>query len=161
MAKHVVVPLRTLHLVDVENLLGAHHRHAGSRDLANLRCRYDKVARRRRLDPVILGVNPSLLAVEAKTAWPTSLLTTGRGRDGADRALLARAEEADIPGRFWRVAIGSGDAAFAALAAWLRSEGVVVDVISRPEAIASALRSAASRLTLLPPAVDLDERWAA
>jgi hypothetical protein len=77
---------RTLHLVDVENLLGTPR----TATAAAIRATLDAYRRAIRVggdDLVVLAANPAL-ALEIGLAWPGALLRTARGPDGADLALL-------------------------------------------------------------------------
>src|SRR5829696_9757615 len=77
---------RTLHLVDVENLIGGSTAEDGAVSAA-------LAAYRRRLgigdrDLIVIAASPRL-AIEAKTCWSGVLVRAARGVDGADLALLA------------------------------------------------------------------------
>ena len=146
---------RTLHVVDVENLLGADHRQAGVTDVIEVLGQYEALVGVRPSDLMFYGVNPNLfLTVHQATRRGT--LCGQSGTDGADRALLDQVRADWVVGRFDRVCIASGDHAFAPLAADLRAAGVHVTGVSRPMSIHHELyRSLTEHHTLDQPVVEL------
>ena len=130
---------RTLHLVDADNLLGdpntvvrtyiesvfVQYRHASGFQLG------DQVV-------VATGCN-GLHVFEVEAAWPGVSHRRRYGADGADLELLDSADWAARSGRFGRVVIGSGDRIFMTAVDVLRSADVVVDVVARPESLATCL----------------------
>lgn len=150
---------RTLHLIDLENLVG---RSQGSeRMVAETLATYRCTIAPRAGDHVVIASGRGLM-MAAGTAWPGARLCLGRGIDGADLALLDVARPVtSVATAYDRVVIGSGDGIFAPLAAELRRAGVVVCVVSRRESLSSDLRGAAALVRPLgPPAiagVELDE----
>lgn len=139
---------RRLVLVDVENVVGGP-------------CRTEACARwaRRRLedelgpfsgqwtDQVWVGVDGGAL-VNVAWEWHGSRPLEGYGADGADRALLELLTD-DVPRRFERVLIASGDGIFADNAAALAGRGVHVTVAAHECALSRRLRAAASEVILL------------
>jgi hypothetical protein len=131
---------RTLHLVDIENLLGT----------ADPRCgEVDQIAS---LYAVVAGVAPmdqEVIASShrcAKSAWFEWRTTARRlvrsGIDGADRALLEVLENEQPGRRYSRVVIGSGDGIFAEPAARLQASGINVTVVTREHSLSRRLRLA-------------------
>jgi hypothetical protein len=138
---------RTLHLVDVENLLGDPCSSAAA--VGEVLARY----RRRHLrsgDQVVIAANPHL-GVKAKLAWPEALVRWRRGPDGADKALLAEAEPADIARRFDRLVVASGDHIFEPLLKEVRALGVAVLVVHRPGSLSKHLRRTTTAMALEAP----------
>jgi len=144
---------RTLHLVDVENLVGDPRAAT-----AAIRATLDAYRRAIRVEPddlVVLAANPGV-ALDVGLAWPGALLRTARGPDGADLALLGDLRDLTALGggpsgeRFDRVAIGGGDHIYAPAVRRLTADGTPVVVVSRPESLAFVLRRAASQV------IDLD-----
>jgi hypothetical protein len=142
---------RTLHLVDVDNLLGD----PTTTDPASI----DLVFRDFREvagfvdgDHVVVATGRNaehVLAVEL--AWPTARHCRQGGPDGADLALLDEAEWAARSLRYGRVVLGSGDRIFLAALDRLRAVDVHVDVVSRARGLARALSvRAAGHVHLLP-----------
>lgn len=140
--------VRTLHLIDLENLVGSGH----------LSC--EQVRDAHALYRNLVGVSPGDLVVlatshhNAKAGWfgwagnPRRLVRSGR--DGADLALLEVIEREAPADRFERVVICSGDGIFADAAAGLAGAGVTVTVASRDGHLARRLSLAASEVRLLP-----------
>jgi hypothetical protein len=137
---------RTLHLVDVENIVGDPVADDGSVRAAVEA--YKKAASVRPDDLAVVASNGKL-AMAAGQAWPGALLRIGRGPNGADLALLEEAPPEWVAGRFSRVVIGSGDGIFVDLVRRLRLQGQSVTVVGRPGSISGKLRKAAS-VKLLP-----------
>ena len=139
--------IRTLHVIDLENLASGADRSAG--ELLDAMDRYRSVAR-------IAGGDLVEVAVDA-SAWrhvAFSLPRSWRGRfgygcDGADRALLYAVDPRVAADRFDRLVIGSGDGAFADLAEALTAAGRRVDVVSRPASLSRRLARAATVVMLL------------
>jgi hypothetical protein len=139
---------RTLHLVDVENLMGGPL--AGPIALRSSLAAYRSLARVHPLDHIVVGVNPAM-AIGVYEVWPTARLATRGGPDGADLALLAQVSDIEWTARRYdRVVIGSGDGIFAAAAAGLRAAGVEVIVVSRASSLSMNLAAMASVTLVLP-----------
>jgi hypothetical protein len=119
---------RTLHVIDIENLVGGSG--AGAAAVALVLSTYRSTVTVGADDHAIIGAGPTL-AVAAGLAWPGARLVLGRGVDGADRALLAAIDADFVATHYDRVVIASGDHAFAPLVGALRSRGVAVAVIVR------------------------------
>jgi len=134
---------RTLHLIDVENLAGGPDvstevAHAALDD-------YRRSAAMGPVDLVRVACNPWLfrkLAFDLPSGWSTGF---GHGPDGADRVLLDGLHPKGVCRRFDRLVIGSGDHAFAELAAGVRALGGDVWVISRRRSLSAELGRSASR----------------
>ena len=135
-------PSRTLHLVDVENLTGP-----GGDTASALRGYQRRLVRAH--DHVIVAAAPKTAFV-AKQTMPGSLVRAARGKDGADLALLREIDVADVKRRFDRVVLVSGDGIFADLVAILRSLGLAVVIVARPESLSKRVRGLT--LVIPPPA---------
>lgn len=119
---------RTLHLVDIENLIGgAVHRD----DCARAMEAYRQVAAWAQRDHAIVGAGPTTAEVAFFVVPAGIQRVLGRGLDGADRALLAAVDAAFVARRYDRVVIGSGDGRFANLATELRLRGAEVWVVAK------------------------------
>jgi hypothetical protein len=135
----VGVKTRTLHLIDIENLLGRPRAHAGT-VAAVLDC-YLSLAGWRPGDIVNIAANPAL-ALEFGWDLPIEAsLHTASGPDGADLALLAHAAPEFVERRAGRLVIGSGDHAFISRALAARARGVGVVVVARAESTAGGWRA--------------------
>lgn len=132
---------RRLHLVDVENLLGARHRHASDANVRAVLARWLWWVGRRPDDHVVLAAHPGL-GVAAGLAVDGAQLLVAHGRHGADLALLDWASVDHIAGRYRRVVLGSGDGIFTPFVRALRHRGVGIHACTRPGAMSSRLRAA-------------------
>jgi hypothetical protein len=121
-------PIRSLHLIDVENLVGGSR--VGVDAVAPAFEAYRRTVTVGPEDHVVLGTGTEL-AFASKAAWPGALLRIGKGIDGADRALLSALAPDFIASHYHRLVVGSGDHAFAPMVAELRSRRVAVMVIVR------------------------------
>lgn len=147
--RHHWAPGRTLHLIDVENLVRGSG--AGSAEVARVLADYRATVAIRPGDHVVIASGRRLL-MAAGSAWPGARLLLGRGLDGADLALLDACPLGAVAAAYDRVVIGSGDGIFAARAAELRRAGVVVVVVSLGESLAIDLRDNAGLVRRLPAA---------
>ncbi len=135
-------PARTLHLIDLENLMGGPH--AGPAAIEGAVQAYAATVPVRPDDLVVVAVNPAL-AVGAYLAWPGRQVLVGAGPDGADLALLRTIGDRQwVRRRFQRVVIGSGDGVFAAAALELRLLRLTVGVVSRRGSLSRRLARSAS-----------------
>lgn len=145
----VLVRERTLHLVDLENLLGD----GPPGDAIAVLDRYLAVAGWRRGDLVYLACNPGLarsFVWELGDLGVECVVHTACGRNGADLALLAHAAPEFVARRAGRLVVGSGDGIFVARAAAVRDLGVDVLVVSRPGSLHGRYRHLGFRVAWLP-----------
>lgn len=128
---------RTLHLVDLENLLGDERcSELGSFALV----RYLELARWASGDQVIVVAHPELIRqVGFDPPVPCNFHAT-RGHDAADAMLLALAPVELIARRFDRLVIGSGDGIFVSRARAVRERDVPVLVVARVGGVAERFR---------------------
>lgn len=144
---------RALHLIDLENLMTGAHEEAGVDDAQWVVDRFCGGADWHRDDLVVLAANPALLgrvAYDLPAGWQK---VAAPGPDGADRALLARADPDLVGHRFHRLVVGSGDGIFADLAQAVRDQGGDVWVVAVDGHISTRLRRCASTVVPLPPDV--------
>lgn len=142
--------IRTLHVVDVENVLGGTHETADVHQVAEALSAYDAAVGARPDDLTFYGANPAL-QFRVHEATARGRVVGRRGPDGADDALLDMVAGDWVVERFDRVCIGSGDHAFAPFAAALRTAGVHVVVACAPGRISAELYRAASEHVALAP----------
>jgi hypothetical protein len=136
--------IRTLHLVDIENLVEGHW----LIDPLTVLAQYRDQAAWNEGDLSYVAAGPKMLkrvCFAATGAWCQWLCR--RGKDGADLALLDSAPAAFVADRFDRLVIGSGDWIFAGLAGECRRKGVAVDVIAPSGSLSFLLYRAASSAT--------------
>lgn len=138
---------RTLHLVDVENLVGSGR--PTETEVAATLDGYRALIPLGAEDHVVLAASRST-AASAGWAWPGALVRASSGPDGADLALLEDADPDFVSRRFQRVVIASGDHLFTELATKLHERGVRVEVTARGRSFANTLRMAADVVRLLP-----------
>ena len=135
---------RTLHLVDIENLIGADPKTASIHDVHHAFGQFALAARQRVADLMIIGCNPKLAVKVQATLRGSGRIRTRKGPDGADLALLDAVEVDLWSKRFDRVVIGSGDHIFTETAARLREAGLEVVVVGLDGHTSIDLRSTAS-----------------
>lgn len=130
---------RTLHLVDLENLVGDPYAD-GAKAMAVLD-RYFELAHWQPGDLVHVAVNPHL-GREIGWRLPAGCtLRTASGPDAADHRLIEAATPEFVARRAGRLVIGSGDHIFIAHACATRTAGVGVIVVARPGSLAKGWRS--------------------
>lgn len=140
---------RKIVLIDLENMLfGDHHAHDGSLDISTETILALAEARRP-TDHLIVGCNPQL-AFQARELFPAASIVTGRGKDGADRALLESLDLGHAAERFDELCIVSGDHAFTGLARKSRLEGMAVRVVAPHAGLSTALRLQANLSIFVP-----------
>lgn len=135
-----ITATRTLHLVDIENLVGDPC--ATKATVLDALHRYLETSGHRDGDHVVIAANPGLMAGLAFELPVPCNVHAARGADGADRVLLAQADPAFVASRYDRLVIGSGDGAFVPVALAVRDRGVPVVVVAHPRSLSSRLRGA-------------------
>lgn len=133
-------PSRTLHLIDIENLLADPR--PGIEAVRLARRSYNAQVGIGEHDLVVVACNHGC-ALRVGIAYCGARLAVRSGPNGADLALLDVLAEHDVGARFDAVNVGSGDGIFASAVAALRALDVATLVVSRPEALSAALRLAA------------------
>jgi hypothetical protein len=139
-------PARTLHLVDIENLVGTGL--PAEWEVARICRAYASRVAIGEMDQVIIGCNHKALP-SAGFGWPGARYLVRSGPDGADTELLSVISGEEVAARFTHVVIGSGDGAFTWAAAALGSAGRKVTVVSRRAGLARTLRLAAQNVIYL------------
>jgi hypothetical protein len=129
---------RSLHLVDLENLVGDPRAEAEPA-LSTLR-EYLDVGRWKPGDHVVLATNPWLMARIAFDVPVPANVHAVRGRDGADTMLLAQSPPELVVKRYARLVVGSGDGIFVGRAEAALDYGVIVDVVARADGCSATLR---------------------
>ena len=139
---------RTVHVVDVENLIGPDHRGVTVDQIQAVLAEYRELVGAKEDDLFFYGANPGL-RVQVMLATGSNQVRGYKGKDGADRALLDVVGSDWVVGQFDRVCVASGDHAFAPLARSLKGEGLHVTVVSRPMSVSAELYTAASEHLVL------------
>jgi hypothetical protein len=143
-------PARRLHLVDIENLVGAALPSLGQvREVQGLYARHLAPGA---LDQVVIA-SSHLTLLNAALGWPHARYRVRSGPDGADLELLDVLLCENVAARFTHVVIGSGDGAFACAAATLAAAGVRVTVVSRRPSLSARLALAAHNLIFIDATV--------
>ncbi len=119
---------RSLHLVDIENLVGDPR--ADAAVVLDTFDRYLAAARWSAGDHMIVAANPGLMAKVIYDLPVAANMHCAPGRDGADGQLLAAVAPHTIAARYGRLVIGSGDGIFGDRAHALRARGVDVAVVA-------------------------------
>ena len=143
-----VTARRTVHVVDVENLIGEGHRTATAEQVRACLDEYRAAVGAGPNDVFYLGANPGLWFAVHEAAEGQRVVGY-KGKDGADRALLEVVDGDLVVERFDRICIASGDHAFAPLARTCRDGGLVVTVATQPMAVSAELYRAATEHIVL------------
>jgi hypothetical protein len=146
------VSIRTLHVIDLENLASGVGKSQG--EFLDVMDRYRSVARIAIDDLVEVAIDASAWRRVVFALPPSWRVRFGYGRDGADHALLDAIDPRVAARRFDRVVIGSGDGAFAELVEGLTGAGQRVDVVSHRDALSRRLARAATFVVRLPEPQD-------
>ena len=97
---------RKIVLIDLENMLFGQHAD-GNRTDRSVEI-LELAEARRPHDMLIVGCNPNL-AFLANTHFPGAQIVTGKGKDGADQALIAAIDASHAAERYSELCIVSGD----------------------------------------------------
>ena len=146
---------RSLHLIDVENLIGGEREYRATLDDALER--YRQLAPVNQGDQVVIAASGPL-AFRAARAWPAARVVVARGINGADLALLKEvACPASVVGRFDRLMIGSGDGIFAQAVATHRRLGIPVGIVAPIGGLSAELYRVATFVCVMHPELALAE----
>ena len=139
-------PDRALHVVDIENLVGAA---VPTLDLVSaVQGRYLASLVFGADDQVVLAAS-HLGLLNAGLGWPHARYRVRSGKDGADLELIDVLEHENVAARFTHVVIGSGDGLFGRAAASLAARGVRITVVSRWGSLAYDLAKVAGDVIYL------------
>jgi len=104
---------------------------------------------------LIVGCNPHL-AFLANEHFPGAKIVTGKGKDGADQALIDAVDADHAADRYSELCIVSGDHAFGEVAHAARRAGLRVRVVAPHAGLSTALRVYADTTVILPEAPTVD-----
>ena len=143
-----MIPQRTLHLVDIPNLVRGGR---PSPEEVSFACgAYRVLAGHRPGDhAVVAAPTHPMLRLTAGLHWPEARLVASRA--GAATALLEAVEPSWVADRFERVVIGSANKVFAPLAVALAGSGTIITVIGPFDSIPVNLIMPARDIAYLPP----------
>lgn len=146
---------RKIVLIDLENMLFGDHE-ASDGPEPEMGAKILNLAEARRpTDLLIVGCNPQLAFV-AKDLFPAARIVTGKGKDGADLALIETIDPSHAADRFSELCIVSGDHAFTELAYEARLAGLAVRVVAPHAGLSTALRLQANTSIFLPEGVQAE-----
>ena len=128
---------RSLHLVDLENLVGDPR--AEARPALDMFDAYLDAAWWQPGDHVVLATNPWLMAKIVFDLPIAVNLHAVHGRDGADTMLLAEAPPELVANRYGRLVVGSGDGIFLTRAQTACDRGVTVEIVASAGGCSSKL----------------------
>jgi len=130
---------RTLHLVDLENLLGEQRKHDVARGGL---VHYLELARWSPGDQVVVAADHEIIRQIGFDKPVTCSLHAVRGEDAADTVLLGGAPAELVARRYDRLVIGSGDHIFLRRAMAVRDLGVGVLIVARADGCSRGYRRA-------------------
>ena len=143
------LPSRTLHLMDIENLLGT-GRPAESEVLEALE-RYSELVDVSGPNQVIVACNHGAARAVGCCLGEGPRLLIRSGHDGADLALLDVLCSENVERRFDHLVLASGDGIFTVRVAEITSLGIPVTVVARRESLSARLRLAATDVIFFEP----------
>lgn len=148
---------RKIVLIDLENMLFGHHQGSDAQRRPDRSAEILSLAQARRPgDMLIVGCNPHL-AFLANEHFPGAKIVTGKGKDGADQALIDAVDATHAADRYSELCIVSGDHAFSEIAHAARRAGLRVRVVAPHAGLSTALRVYADTTVILPEAPVVDE----
>lgn len=137
---------RSIHLIDVENLLGGTD--FAELEVIQLMAEFGYLVDRRSFDHVVIASCHRA----APATWfgcPEARRLVRSGPDGADRALIDVIERENLAVRYDRIVIGSGDGIFAEPAAVLQARGASVTVVAPPSGLSLKLKLAVRDIRII------------
>lgn len=134
---------RSLHLVDVENLLGSDS--PTRRNVARCMGAYRELGVLREDDVIVVACNPAI-GVSVGLSWRSARLIVRRGSSGADLPLVDVALRERVESRFDQVVVASGDGLLVDVVDSLQRRCVTIAVGAPPESLLRRLRMAAHRV---------------
>ena len=142
------IQTRSLHLVDLENLVGDPLA-SGPVALRALD-EYLALSGWQPGDEVILAANPGLLSTVVFDLPVPCNVHAVTGKDAADLMLLAYAEPTRVAARFGRLVVGSGDHEFEATAVDVLGRGVPVVVVALRRCLSHTLQGQGFGIRFMP-----------
>lgn len=143
--------VRTIHLVDIENLCGESR--PSKTQVEDARERYlGAVACYMGDHFVVASSTGNFLA--SSYGWPGARYLVRDGKDGADLCLMDVMVTEGLADRFDRVVVASGDGGLAPSVAQLAEAGMATVVVSQSERLSRKMRMAAHKCILLTPELE-------
>lgn len=145
---------RKIVLIDLENMLfGDHEGGQGEQSQDRSKEILELAQARRPGDNIIVGCNPQLVFLAADH-FPGAQIVTGKGKDGADRALIDALDLDRAIDRYDELVIVSGDHLFCGVAHPARQAGLPVRIVAPHAGLSTALRVFANTAVFLPETDD-------
>ena len=135
---------RSLHLIDIENLIGAGHFLPAA--AATALHAYRDLVRVADGDHEIVGVSSPRALLNVHASGFGGRIVFAEGHDGADRALLEVLMSESVPERFGKLYCASGDGIFAEAVGLMGLRGLHVIVVANSRGLAKRLRLAAGEV---------------
>lgn len=148
---HPLVPGRSMHLIDIENLCGSSHLTLDQ--VRTARQRYVDTGLCREGDLVVVASSRGNFLSSAY-GWPSARYLTRDGMDGADLCLAEVISEERLPSRFEKVVVASGDGGLAPFVVNLADSGVDTVVVSTSDRLSRQMRLAAHKCVVLSPDIE-------
>jgi len=147
---------RKIVLIDLENMLFGSHAESNRTDRSKEILELAQA--RRPNDMLIVGCNPNLVFL-ANEHFPGAKIVTGKGKDGADHALIDAIDATHAADRYSELCIVSGDHAFGQVAHAARKVGLPVRVVAPHAGLSTALRVYADTAVVLPepPPINIED----
>lgn len=124
---------RTIHLLDIENLLATPF--FAAQDVVHFKQFYATTDLYSDGDHIVIATSSSEGILEANAGWGSARYTFQRGENGADTALIEIIRGENLNERFDRAVIASGDGIFEKYVKDLCAAQVDVHVVSRRSAL--------------------------
>lgn len=134
-------PARAVHLIDIENLVGAPRLTKQAVTIA--RYRYLAEISVGAGDHVIIATSSSQNLLAAAQGWPGARYLQKPGKDGADLMLAEVIANENLESRFKSAIIASGDGGLAPSVAHLASRGVATTAVAHSQSLSHKMRLAA------------------
>lgn len=151
MATFPLVPGRSIHLIDIENLCGESRPTRNQVEVA--RQRYMEVGLCRKGDHVIVASSRGN-CVNSAYGWPGARYLVRDGKDGADLCLAEVMSTEGLTQRFARAVIASGDGGLAPFVSELAAKGMDTVVVSPADRLSRKMRMAAHKCIVLTPELE-------
>ncbi len=145
---------RKIVLLDLENMLFGDHKGNDNGQPRDRSAEILELAQARRPgDTIIVGCNPHLVFL-AHDLFPGSKIVTGKGKDGADLALIDALDLSRAIDRYDELCIVSGDHLFCEVAHPAHYAGLTVRIVAPHAGLSTALRVYADTAVFLPEEFD-------
>jgi hypothetical protein len=146
-----LVPGRSVHLIDIENLCGESRPTRNQVEVA--RQRYMEVGLCQLGDHVIVASSRGNW-MNSAYGWPGARCLVRDGKDGADLCLAEVMSTEGLSERFARAVVASGDGGLAPFVSELAAKGMDTVVVSQSSRLSRLMRMAAHKCIVLTPELE-------